>query len=134
MALWRLLLYLMLSHIPEKGTSLKKFIETVLIQAFVITIYIQSSTPEGTAPPRAVMCHCVCSLGNLQTSWVTSRLRASLLQMQIQRCFNYMFSILFFYFDDRKKVIVLRKLRSPLCVQIQKLLIEVPLLAVLWFN
>lgn len=38
------------NHIPEKGTRPKKFIETVLIQALVITIYTQSSTPEGTSP------------------------------------------------------------------------------------
>lgn len=63
-----------ISHIPEKGTRPKKFIETLLIQASIIRIYIQSSTPEGAAPPWAVMCYCVCSLGNLQTSWVTSRL------------------------------------------------------------
>lgn len=63
-----------ISPVPEKSTRPKKFIKTVLIPAFVITIYIESSTPEGTAAPWAAMCHCVCSLGNLQTSWVTSRL------------------------------------------------------------
>lgn len=63
-----------ISHIPEKGIRPKKFIKTVLIQASISTIYILSSTPEGAAPPWAVLCHRVCSLGNLQTSWVTSRL------------------------------------------------------------
>lgn len=76
--------------------------ETVLIQASEIRIYMQSSTPEGAAPPWAGMCHRagspgkhrpVGSLQGYEQAWYKCKYT------------NVLITCLAFYFfsDDRKK-------------------------------